>query len=441
MTSKSESPRAEVVLRCDDLDAMLAFVTKRLDFRLDVIFPADDPTVALVSGYGVRLRIERRGEASMRQADSSATASDDATATIRLLGARAKTCSNDVDADDGRDDAADAVPSVAVAPNGTRFEFVADGDDGIDTTVPPLVSSLTVMRLDDDDDKNSAWIVGRAGMLYRDLIPDRLGGRFVASHIRIPDGGPVPDFVHYHDVRFQMIYCARGWVRVVYEDQGDPFVLRAGDCVLQPPRIRHRVLESSDGLEVVEIGCPAIHATRIDHEMTLPTDFVDPSRVFPNLFDDHTGGQRFVRHQATSASWSPSVNLDRDDDGNDKTFEFRDTGIADATHGLADVRIVRCREEVAPRASRSSSEFEPEPIPVPRLTIPSDRELHFMFVLDGEMSLRSIPSPTLGSPDGARLASPLRAGDAVVVPPDTAIEFANIRCATEWLEVTLPART
>ena len=30
-------------------------------------------------------------------------------------------------------------------------------------------------------------------MHYRDLIPSRLGGSIIASHIRIPDGGPVPD--------------------------------------------------------------------------------------------------------------------------------------------------------------------------------------------------------------------------------------------------------
>src|SRR5262245_60737279 len=29
------------------------------------------------------------------------------------------------------------------------------------------------------------WVKGRAGMEYRDLIPDRCGGRFIASHIRI----------------------------------------------------------------------------------------------------------------------------------------------------------------------------------------------------------------------------------------------------------------
>jgi hypothetical protein len=42
----------------------------------------------------------------------------------------------------------------------------------------------------------------------------------IASHIRIPDGGPVPDMVHFHKVGFQLIFCIKGWVDVVYEDQG-----------------------------------------------------------------------------------------------------------------------------------------------------------------------------------------------------------------------------
>mgnify|MGYP003344461802 CR=1 FL=1 len=135
----------------------------------------------------------------------------------------------------------------------------------------------------------------RAGMAYRDLIPGRLGGSIIASHIRIPDAGPVPDMVHYHLVGFQLIYCYSGWVRLVYEDQGPPFILSAGDCVIQPPEIRHRVLESSENLQVVEIGVPAEHLTTIDHEMTLPTPHVRPERMF--------GGQRFCRSEAAHASW------------------------------------------------------------------------------------------------------------------------------------------
>ena len=114
------------------------------------------------------------------------------------------------------------------------------------------------------------WEVGRAGMLYRDLIPGRVDGQVIASHIRIPDGGPVGDWVHYHHVQFQMIYCHRGWVKVVYEDQGEPFVMRPGDCVLQPPEIRHQVLECSDGMEVVEVAVPADYETKADPDLELP---------------------------------------------------------------------------------------------------------------------------------------------------------------------------
>ena len=62
----------------------------------------------------------------------------------------------------------------------------------------------------------------------------------------------------------------KGWVRLAYEGQGEPFILEAGDCVLQPPEIRHRVLESSAGAEVIELGSPAEHITMADHDMTLP---------------------------------------------------------------------------------------------------------------------------------------------------------------------------
>lgn len=134
--------------------------------------------------------------------------------------------------------------------------------------VPPLAPALVVTRAS----AAGGWHGGRAGMQYRDLIPDRLGGWLVASHIRIPGGGPVPDYVHFHAIRFQVIYCRAGWVRVVYEDQGEPLVMRAGDVVVQPPTIRHRVLECSPGLEVIELSCPAVHATYADHALALPSE-------------------------------------------------------------------------------------------------------------------------------------------------------------------------
>lgn len=140
---------------------------------------------------------------------------------------------------------------------------------------------------------DSEWIVGRAGMMYRDLLPDRRGGKVAVSHIRLTEGGEVDDYVHYHKVEFQMIYCLKGRIKVVYEDQGPPFWLETDDCVLQPPEIRHRVLECTAGAEVLEVSMPAEHETWVDHEMTLPTNEIRLDRQF--------NGQRFVRHIAGDA--------------------------------------------------------------------------------------------------------------------------------------------
>lgn len=234
---------------------------------------------------------------------------------------------------------------------------------------------------------DNAWHEGRAGMQYRDLIPSRLGGRFIASHIRIPNGGIVQDYVHYHKIRFQMIYCQTGWVRVVYEDQGPPFVLEAGDCVLQPPEIRHRVLEASPGLEVIEIGCPAIHETWVEHELQLPTAQVLPAREF--------SGQRFVRHRASDAQWMPWHGC-----------EARDTGIATATNGLADARVVRATKATTALLDRQAS------------------DVLFLFVLHGELDLAD--------------EHHLQVGDSCVIPAGLAYSL-RASAGLEWLEVSLPA--
>lgn len=139
----------------------------------------------------------------------------------------------------------------------------------------------------------SDWSVGRAGMLYRDLTRDDLNGQLTVSRIRLPFDGEVPDYVHYHKIEFQMIRCVKGRIKVVYEDQGEPFWLEPGDWVIQPPEIRHRVLECEAGSEVIEITMPADHETHADGGMTLPNDKVDPDRLF--------NGQRFVRFVAAKA--------------------------------------------------------------------------------------------------------------------------------------------
>jgi quercetin dioxygenase-like cupin family protein len=350
---------AHVVLPCADLDPTVEFFVDRLGFRLDAISPADDPSVAVLSGHGATVRLDR--------------SLGGATGHLRLL------------CDDPGNEAS------VVAPNGTVIEFV-DADPPL--RVPAVVQELVVNRLDG----GAQWIVGRAGMRYRDLIPGRLGGAVIASHIHIPDAGPVADYVHFHDVRFQMIFCASGWVRLVYEDQGEPFVLEAGDCVLQPPRIRHRVLECSADLEVVEIGCPAEHQTFVEHSIELPTSQVRADREF--------AGQRFTRHRATRAVWRAWCR---------RGFEYRDLGIGEATRGLAGARVVRpvVGWRGGPRGDR----------------VAHHTEFQFLFVLSGTVGLDG------ESGDVVRLER----GDAVSIPGSFRWALRDPVPDLELLDVTLPA--
>src|SRR5438105_9372181 len=48
---------AEVVVPCCDLQATMDFFLERLGFRLEVIFPADAPSTAVICGHGVTLRL------------------------------------------------------------------------------------------------------------------------------------------------------------------------------------------------------------------------------------------------------------------------------------------------------------------------------------------------------------------------------------------------
>ena len=94
---------------------------------------------------------------------------------------------------------------------------------------------------------------------YRALgIAKATGGLAVAHVIRlIPPC--IPEEVskrHYHDVDFQMIYVLKGWMKGEYEGAG-VVTMHAGSCWLQPPKIKHTVLDYSDDCELLEIILPA----------------------------------------------------------------------------------------------------------------------------------------------------------------------------------------
>jgi quercetin dioxygenase-like cupin family protein len=102
----------------------------------------------------------------------------------------------------------------------------------------------------------------RAFFEYRDLgIRDATGGAFGAHVIRAIPGAQASGQWHTHDLKFQMFYVLKGWVRFEYEDIGEK-TFHAGDCCYQPPMIRHREIAHSDDLELIEIVAPAEFETR-----------------------------------------------------------------------------------------------------------------------------------------------------------------------------------
>lgn len=348
---------AEMRLPTGEVRDDIPFYTSTLGMRLDMIYPADDPRIAVFSGHGLRLRLEK--------------GAPEGPGTIRIL----------TDDPDGFAGGA----RTLTAPNGTKVEIEARNPPLV---LPEVKHSFVVRRLADQ----APWIIGRAGMQYRDLVPDRLGGAMIASHIRIPDGGPVPDMVHYHKVGFQLIFCVNGWVDVLYEDQGDRLRIGPGDCFIQPPEIRHRVMEASDQLQVIEIGVPAEHVTEIDHDMTLPTPHYRPDREWQ--------GQKFVHNLAEGAQWSP-FRL--------PGFVARDTTINANTGGVAGVMVIRRGEGDTAWTTH-------------------DGDILFTYVMNGTVTLEG----------EGRAPYRLEQGDAFVIPPGMKTRLSDPSDDIEMLEVALP---
>ena len=107
---------------------------------------------------------------------------------------------------------------------------------------------------------------------YRDLGIERAThGKFRAHVIRVKDDAAGAHELHTtglhrHECDFQMFYVLKGWIRFVYETEGE-HTFQAGDCILQPPGIVHNELDCSDDLEVLEIYSPAVHPTVVVERM------------------------------------------------------------------------------------------------------------------------------------------------------------------------------
>lgn len=95
--------------------------------------------------------------------------------------------------------------------------------------------------------------------VYRDLgFADATGGLAQAHVIRLvgPCDPKVVSKLHAHDVDFQMVYVLKGWMKSEFDGQGEQ-LMREGTAWLQPPGIKHKVLDYSDDCEVLEVILPA----------------------------------------------------------------------------------------------------------------------------------------------------------------------------------------
>ena len=306
------------------LDATVDFL-ERLGFRLEEIAPADDPAEAVMSGHGLRLRLDRsfRGQAELVLPGGDTLA-----------------------------------PGRYVGPPGLVVEVASPGARDVAPPAPAFIHT----RLAD-----TPFHEGRAGLLYRDLLPSRLGGRWVASHIRVAKGGPVKDRVHHHTVRLQLLYCLSGESELVYEDQGPPFSFRAGDLVLQPPGLRHRVVAASEGFEVVELASPAWHPTLFDHHMALPSEGRSPDRL--------REGQRFLHAVSDRCVPQPLT----------PGLTAIDLGLESASAGFAGARVLRFDE-------------------VASIELRDGEELRFLFVIAGTGALAGGTNATLAPGDAVALS-------------------------------------
>lgn len=113
---------------------------------------------------------------------------------------------------------------------------------------------------------NTAWTQGMRKIFeYRDLgIEAGTNGEYVAHIIRAngeEEGDQIHEW-HIHECRFQMVFILKGWAKFEYEGVGVR-TLREGDCINQIPMLKHREIECSEDLEMLEIVSPANFKTKI----------------------------------------------------------------------------------------------------------------------------------------------------------------------------------
>jgi quercetin dioxygenase-like cupin family protein len=92
--------------------------------------------------------------------------------------------------------------------------------------------------------------------VYRDLgIAKATGGRVLAQLVKANEAPENGTGWHIHGADFHIVYMLKGWARFMYEDKET--LVAAGDCVHQPPGIRHFLFDYSPDMEYLEVVSPA----------------------------------------------------------------------------------------------------------------------------------------------------------------------------------------
>jgi len=124
----------------------------------------------------------------------------------------------------------------------------------------PQPQVFTVSHLKEEDFKADGL---RSYALYRDLgIAAATAGLCQAHVIRMVP--PCTDEVrkrHIHETELQLVYVLKGWMKNEFEGHGTQ-MMSEGTCWLQPPGIKHTVLDYSPDCEVLEIIVPADFKTK-----------------------------------------------------------------------------------------------------------------------------------------------------------------------------------
>jgi quercetin dioxygenase-like cupin family protein len=126
----------------------------------------------------------------------------------------------------------------------------------------PLTSAPQRFKISHHDEADFKVGGLRDYSAYRDLgIAQATGGLAEAHVIRmISPFRPELGVPHHHNIRFQMVYCLKGWFETEFEGEGRQRLL-AGSCWVQPPGIRHTVVGWSEDCELLEVLMPADHET------------------------------------------------------------------------------------------------------------------------------------------------------------------------------------